>query len=445
MITKKIFLALMIAGTTAVLGAVASEQPEFCGACKEEEPLLPEVVWPWIDFWADPTQVLPGEFVVLRWSVEGAEEVALWAEPGAPVPAEAVDWEAISEFGERVELAVEIPLPVEETTTFYLVAKAPLGMAGTAVVVEVLEEVEPLEPEEWTSQRHSPKAWITPPAIPASSAMLSQVKPASAAASYSGLASPAPPRISISVSPRVIFTNGSATLSWNITNAKEFGYCESRHVTFMAPASTFSGTRITGGAVGSGCTPPLQRGFSGTYTIRPPSQAGHRRESFYATNASGQSSTAEEWVDILSIPRFQGCNASRERDIRHALLDIDQHLRTGCIYNDTGLDKTVAAFKKGQLSREGVWWNLLAQLQNLHLVTFKCNNVTDRQWVAGRWWDFSNTINLNWSPSHTPRLEYVILHELIHKVGFHSGLYRYGYSKAQIENQAHAVTSACYP
>ncbi len=448
MIRKTLLLALMFAGSIALLGTFAVAQRDLCGACREQEQLLPEVVWPQIAFSIEPREIRSGEHVLLGWNVEDAEEVTLWASTDPLTSAEDVHWEEISELGESVALTDRMELPVEETTTFYVVARTGLGMAGAAIVVEVLEDVELVAPHYWRINKRFSKASGERPATPTSSVMLSQVESALTAAGL-WFASPAPPTASSSVNPHVFFENGSTTLAWNVTNASTVSFGTSMTRSFLAADATkLSGTKSAGASWGSGGSPPLDisktNSYSGTATIKGLPQGPRHEWRGVSAYGLGASATAQEWTDVLSIPKFQGCSSSRQNNVRNAILDIDQNLRTGCIYYNTGLDKTVAAFKAGHLSRKGVWGDLVVHLQNIELVTFNCKDVTDNKWAAGGWADYSNTIDLEWSPNHTPWLEYVILHELLHKIGFHSALKKY-YSIAEIENQVHTVEGACYP
>jgi hypothetical protein len=62
--------------------------------------------------------------------------------------------------------------------------------------------------------------------------------------------------------------------------------------------------------------------------------------------------------------------------------------------------------------------------------------------ARGHWEEYTNVIDLDWSPNHAPLLHYVIVHELIHKAGFHGDLESH-YTPDFIEAQAHNLASAC--
>ena len=110
-------------------------------------------------------------------------------------------------------------------------------------------------------------------------------------------------------------------------------------------------------------------------------------------NPTGASIEDSEWMDVLSIPKFKNCSIPRQTAIRNAIRDIDQKLRSGCIYNDATLDSKVDAFKKNYLNRQNFYFRLLTELQNIGLVTFACQDVPDSKWSAGNWTDYTNQIN----------------------------------------------------
>jgi hypothetical protein len=158
-------------------------------------------------------------------------------------------------------------------------------------------------------------------------------------------------------------------------------------------------------------------------------------------------------MDILSVPQFTGVAIpTRMSFVRATLKEIDQKLRYGCIYNDTALDSTVPAFKDGHLSRTQVWSRLLAELQNMKLITFliedlkgtsqEIQNTSPASWQG---YATGNQITLRWKVdlSLMPS-PYAIMHELVHKCGFHDALLPY-YSHSEIEDQTDTVASTCYP
>ena len=151
-------------------------------------------------------------------------------------------------------------------------------------------------------------------------------------------------------------------------------------------------------------------------------------------------------------PQFTGAYTSaysgyntRKAWIRNTLKVIEKKLRNGYILNHTSLDKTVAAFKDGYLSRQEIWANLLRLLQNMKLVTFICENTTNKNAASASFKSYSNNLYFRWKPTYNlGPSEYAIMHELVHKVGFHDALLKY-YSVASIENQTDLVASTIFP
>ena len=412
---------------------------------------------PEIEFSSAKTRIKRGETTTLDWSVKGAEEATLWMSKVLPYAPEPLDWSKISRLGEKVGLSEKMELTPEETTAYYLVTNGVLGMRGSRIVIEVVyEELEPTRrPETWKPQEsflaHMEDSmhvgWLDRHAgpIPSNIAKDFEVVLRLAETWFAG---PTPPGISLSASTEVMFEDETAMLTWNISNANcaEMGESMSKTGMIVSPTKT-SGTQIAGGGWGAGGTPSCALSLSSSMNLtgQAPFGSSHRRFWITAHNTAGKSATSWQWVDTLSIPQFKGSSTpTRISSIRSALKTIDKLLRNGCIYNDKALDTTVAAFKNGHLKRTELWARLLAELQNIKLNTFNCNDVADNDWGAGHWADYTNEIFLEWSPSHTPYLEYVIFHELVHKCGFNGDLLKF-YSKGDVENQAHVVSGACFP
>jgi hypothetical protein len=361
-------------------------------------------------------------------------------------------------LGEKISLSEKVDLAPEATTAYYLVAKGILGMRGKRILIEVIqEELEPVrQPETWKPQERFLArmedtlhvGWID---------RLAKFTPSRTDIHFAAvlrlaerwLAGPTPPGINLSASTEVIFDDESSTLSWNISNSNcaEMGETLDKTGMVVDPTKT-SGTKIAGGGWGAGGMPPC--GLPLSSSVQVSSQVsyggpGHLQFWITAHNTAGESATATQWIDTLSVPQFKGTSTpTRISGIREALRAIDKKLRNGCICNDTALDTSVAAFTNGQLNRMELWARLLAELQNITLDTFNCQDVADDSWGAGHWVDYTNEIGLEWSYSNIPYLEYVILHELVHKSGFNGDLLTF-YSKKDIEDQAHAVSGACFP
>jgi hypothetical protein len=150
------------------------------------------------------------------------------------------------------------------------------------------------------------------------------------------------------------------------------------------------------------------------------------------------------WADtaFLPHPRIEACSAERQAAIESALKDVCASLGNGCIRDTVGLDLVIHAFQEGRLTREEVWNRLMAQLLNLQLITFSCVDSSDEAWRDGHWTEFTNGIELQWSPSHEPDLPRVILRELVRKCGFNGDLEPF-YGAEDVMAQARGVAGAC--
>ena len=398
---------------------------------------------------ADRTAIDKGQSSTLQWRADGDAELTLWKGEEAIDP-DSIDWRRFLDLGERVDRTGRQLLTPAETTHCWLVARTPVGIRGEHVVIEVRDgRGKYVEPVTWSPkpellnrmEQHAYSRQPRPPHDRQPGVLLAPLEKVLQWA-HQWSAGGGPPGISVTTSHEVIFENETATVTWSVTDATcaTPGYSVVSHR--LIPGS-ICGTQLDGASVGFGGYPPCV-GTSGnaTFPQLPMIGSSHIVMGVSAINSS-KSASAAVWIDILSLPQFNGAaTAGRVAAIKTAIKNIDKNLRAGCIYNDASLDVTVPAFKNGQLNRKTFWWRLLVELQNLKLDSFVCNDVADNNWGGGHWGDYGNDVILEWSPSHTPNLEYVILHELVHKCGFNSAL---PYSHNDIENQAHAVSGSCYP
>jgi hypothetical protein len=404
-----------------------------------------------MDLVVEPQVIIPGKPVTIRWQVE-ADEVVLWHNPIAALSPEPENWSSIGRQGNAVEQSGQIEIPLEHTTAFYIVARSARGVRGLKVISELATEERKVKATTWSPQSQymplmedrSVVKWAPERSRPLWETLIPQLKSLanSAEAWDAGLSA------TLTAAPQVIFEDESATLSWNVVGANCVNMAFGHHSHgLVADTSNVSGTKTGGGGWGGGGTPPcgIQNGpGSSNVTSQMTNGPSHARASLRAESPVGPPVDKWCWIDLLSVPKFKGASAQRQTEIRNAIREIDTRLRGGCIYNDTSLDSKVDAFKKGHLNRKHFWFSLMSALQNIGIVTFVCQDVSDSNWGAGHWTDYTNEIILEWSPSHTPYLEYVILHELCHKVGFNGSLRAY-YSHNEIETQAHLLSGACYP
>jgi hypothetical protein len=429
-------------------------------------PFLPKM-----EFSSDKTQIEKGETVILRWTVKEAEKTKFWENPVGPSAPELLNWERISELGKKVKMADEVEVRPEETTAYYLVSMSPLGMRGKRIVVEVLvEKKEPRKPYVCSPPRQILNKMDAKPHLAlvkqpiktlTQADILSQII-AVLKQGYQWTAPPDPPLINISANPPVIFEDETSVVSWNISNANSSDHgVVSNMDGLTADPTDPSGAKLWGASWGSGGAPPCTNAacMSITNTIKG-QQWKQNWLYFYvhAHNVFGKSASESCWVDILSIPQFTGEYSvsysgfpSRQAWIRDTLKKIDEKLENGCILNDVSLDQTVDAFKKGYLSRKEIWINLRVALQNMKIVTFKCENVpgtgTSTQNTApASWKSYGNVITFRWKPDlGWGPSEYAVMHELVHKCGFHDALFNFNYTVSEIEDQTDKVASACMP
>lgn len=211
----------------------------------------------------------------------------------------------------------------------------------------------------------------------------------------------------------------------------------------LADQANPSGSKYNGGGWGSGWTPSCFGGNPGSRTIQG-NQWGSGRTIIHvhASNAAGKSASGSQWIHTLGIPKFEGnCTANRQTWIRASFRKIATKLQEGRVLYDSYLDNTVKAFKKGCLTREGIWWRLLAELQNLNIAPIKCEDTTDPKAAFASFEAYTGRIYLRWKGTESPS-EYALCHELVHKAGFHNSLYACGLSPNDIECDADHVASA---
>jgi hypothetical protein len=409
---------------------------------------------------AEPETIQRGEMSILTWSVERAEEVVLIEGVdfldmllGESDPMELFhSSEHVDPFGERSVL-------LDGTKEFHIMARNESGLSSASIIIDVIEgEVVPVEPNFWKDQPLERKevesevadvepeleADIDVEYLEYDAPDLWDAKGATAAAASS---------------PKVIFENENAKHSWSVSNADTASLGSyTKSVTLVPDLTQNSGTKRTGGSLGAGATPiwsPSGGTDSGTATVygKMGSYGARWHTNYVKAYNSAGNADASAWVDVLSIPSFKGTYAkpdyagasqTRKQAILTALKAIEKELRGGCIYNDGKLDATVVTFKSKSMKRKDVWMDIMLEMQNMRNITFEVKDVPASSGAGGAWGDYNNTIYLYWTTSSQPRLEYVILHELIHKVGFNSKLLG-KYSVSQIETMAHAVTDSCFP
>lgn len=416
--------------------------------------------------------------------------------------------ELITELGEEMPLDYEIELTLHENAVIYLLAKNEHGECLESKIVEVVTEIEPeretyiwnediiyndrmiyrennlgIEPEllDVIAQPDSPEDELFAdenrlycgngdnekdkklPKIAYSLNRLSIFDICNNSNIFDRLNDALTPKaqIIINKAQRIIFNDETFDLKWGIASANSYQRSFTYQNIKLVPSKNsypvnfkmFSGVKIGGGSSLKGTTPSIsiapKTSATKNETVSCRVTKGSGEEEIYAFSST-LSAMSKDKVDIISIPKFKGngANTARKTAIRAACRDIYKQLKSGRILNDIYLDSKIDPFKKGYINRQDLWQWLLLSFQNLDLVTFNCTEVYSDSALKyiGQWSGKNpNTVNLCWSPSKTPNLKYVILHEFMHKCGFNTYLLLKGYSGKQIENLAHELAEVIYP
>lgn len=429
---------------------------------QEKGKILSKPIYPEIEFSSEPTQIKKKGSVVLKWNAKEAEETILWK--NTVVSPAHVDWLQISQLGEKVRPQNEIKLALEQTTAFYLAARNHRGWSAKRIVVELKEKKAQPKGEMWDrnlperfAKRMEKKSDGEPTPVIVAQIGTHQIEQA-----FKHIREPRmvplsgglPPLINMSVSSEVIFQDESSTISWDIKNADVSSLSIGGYETVLIPNGDSSGVKHNGGGYLSSGYPPVQGDWNGSEKINGTFFKTYQE--FYVGISSiggGVTSTADVWMDRLYTPNFggNGSTPSRIKEIRDALRDIDKRLHYGCIYWDTYLDTTLPAFKNKHLNRIDFYTLLRDVVLNISIVTFNCQDLPDSDYGpppkhgTGDFADYDSQVHLNWFPSHTPNVLYVVLHELIHKCGFNIDLMMKGnYTHDQIEDMAFYVGDVCF-
>ncbi len=395
---------------------------------------------PIIRLTVEPTSAVPGRPVRIEWRAEAAVRAWLWVGAGTPWAPQLLSWSRIARLGDDVPAEGSAERTAEATSVVYLVALGEGGAWSGAYQPIEITETEPgrREPHEW-----SPRPEFLPRMEQGPDGAWPAIGTIPAGCHSWGSGSPG---ASVSATPEVIFTDEQSMVTWSVANATGATMNESAHTTTLVPGGV-SGTTYDGGNWGAGATPTCGAPMSGSWPVSGQT-SGHCRRHYVvaACTAPGQPSAADDaWLDVLGVPAFTGAaTPARVKEIRSAVKAIDLALRQGAVINDPALSTSVDAFATGRIDRKQFWYRLLAEVENLNQDTFTCQDVADANWGGGHWSDYSNQILLDWSPSHSPALAYVIAHELIHKCGFNSTLLKW-YSHSAIETMCHAVSSSVAP
>lgn len=404
---------------------------------REEKPMVDQFAVseslsaPFVHVEVEPksAQIQAGKTVTLSWRAEHVEQLYLLPSltgQGGAIKASRIQWAQLEQRGEKVALQAKATFTPKVTTTYTLAGVRQGGICYQCVTIDVLTE---------PAQTPKPITWYDDPDHWYREEML-----------YYALACPIlrPPTIDLTLRDRTLYLDEDNRLEWRIRCA---AYVEMwgdfLRFDLVEDLARRSGTRLLSVSGGGFMRPflPLKDniavtpflGLSGqnSWTINAKSLVG-----FWANATVGGA-----W---LPHANFEGCDVlDRQQKIEQALPGLCEKLLDGCIIDNRALDRDVRAFRERRLTRPEVWQGLLAQLENLNLITFKCVDVSDAEWRGGRFVEYGNVIEIQWSPSFEPNLPYVILHELLHKVAFNGDLLRF-YPESEIEEQAQLVATSCF-
>jgi hypothetical protein len=379
-------------------------------------------------------QIKAGETVTLLWRAEHVEQLYLLPSltgRGGMFKAPRIQWAQLDQLGEKVALQDKATLIPQVTTTYVLAGVRQGDTCYRCVTIDVLTEpAQTPKPLTWYAWHEDADRWYREEALYDTTSCYRLT-----------------PIIDLTLRDRVLYLGEDNRLEWWVRCAVRVGSLENwLKFELVEDLGCRSGTRLVsllGDEVLHSSVPPRDN-----ITVSPRwGLSGHNYWTINARGMRGFGATAT--VDGAWLPRanFESCDVlgrqNRQKKIEQALLAVCEKLLDGCIIGNRALDRDVRAFREGHLTRLEVWEGLLAQLENLNLITFRCLDVRDAEWRGGRFVEYSNVIELQWSPSFEPNLPYVILHELLHKAAFNGDLLPF-YSESEIEEQAQLVATSCF-
>ncbi len=403
-----------------------------------------------IELIPDRRRLKSGERIELAWKTSKAEKVYLLEKPGSPseVASMVIEWNALEQMGKAIDMQGKIALTPKLTTTYVIAAVARNGRFAKSVTFRIEDEK--------LNEDKEGRTWYNPNDIPVPRPEDFILLPERDRDLYRAiLCAFRGPQVTYTIDRCCYFTDEPAHLEWNIVCAN----CADQELSFRgarlrANLSLRSGTELNYTFEGGGstrvdtfvrCLLPMRGESDLDLAVWWGSEPGMEWTStILAEDYRGRSDSKSVSTWFLPRARFEGCTPNRKAEIEEALLELCCLLRRGCIAATASLDRSVAAFRDGRLVRLSVAEELSRQMWNLDLITFKSVDVSDADWRGSKWQEYTNSIELQWSPGHRPNLPYVILHELLHKVGFNGDLSAF-YTDAEIENQVNQTARACFP
>lgn len=393
-------------------------------------------------------RIKPGERIKLSWKVANAERAYLLQQPGCPfeITGVVVEWAELEQSGKAVNLHGEIKLVPKFSTTFIIAAVGQAGRWAKSITVRVdsKKALRTIKAKTWNhfDEPPGPEEFIN---------LYERDRDLRRAV----VCAIRGPQVELSIDRCCLYTDEPAHIEWHVTCANCVdGWTHIHGARLEEDRTSRSGTQVEYFFEGEGltridtitrCLLPRRGDIDVNHVVAFGTEPGSEWTwTVLAEDHRGRSEVGSVTAWFLPHPRIEGCSPARRVEIEEALLKLCGLLQHGCIAGASGLDRSVAAFRDGHLARSRVASELTRQLWNLDIITFKCADVSDADWRGSQWEEFTNVIELQWSPSHRPYLPYVILHELLHKVGFNGDLSPF-YRDVQIEHQANQVARACFP
>lgn len=335
---------------------------------------------------------------------KNAERAYLLQQPGCPfeIIGVVVEWAELEQSGKAVNLHGEIKLVPKFSTTFIIAAVGQAGRWTKSITVRVESKKAP--------RTIMAKTWNHFDELPGPEEFIHlyerdrDLRRAMVCAIRG-------PQVELSIDRCCLYTDEPAHIVWHVTcsNCAD-GWTHIHGARLEEDRTSRSGTQVEYFFEGGGSTQidtiaRCQLPRRGDTDVNPVVAFGTEPCSVWtctvlAEDHHGRSEVGSVTAWFLPHPRIEGCSPPRRAEIEEALLELCGLLQRGCIAGASDLDRNMAAFLDGHLARSRVASELTRQLWNLDIITFKCADVSDADWRRSRWGEFTNVIELQWSPSH---------------------------------------------
>ena len=320
---------------------------------------------PQIDLKVQPAspQVKPGGSLTFSWSARNADRLFIAQGPPGLRRHTGVAWVGVDRKGREAPTRGELTVTPSSNTVYTFAARGQNGRQSQSVHIDVVSPRAKPKPTIWCQQ------WER---LPPDFRRRFEEGASRWAECFGRDAS-----VSFSAADRVLYTDENTTLEWDIACSDCAEMSEGgTSVVLVADATQDSGTRIAH-EVGWGSEPLVcsldMNGRSTISALTP----GQYRWSISANAVWGSAAGAS--AHVASIPRanIEGANAERASEIERTIKTMAADLLNGCIRDASALDDDIAAFRDGWLNRFSFWARLLAEIENLNLITIQCEDVAE--------------------------------------------------------------------